>query len=105
MPATPVYIICSPRPQVGKTLLARLLSEFLLLKNGNDDQLSYISPTERFLREEVDVMIAIQAETNTKPESDPRAMLSPGFGVDHERNPTSHQTIGHKRPLLDQEHN
>ena len=34
MPATPVYIICSPRPQVGKTLLARLLAEFLLLKNG-----------------------------------------------------------------------
>jgi hypothetical protein len=34
MPATPVYIICSPRPQVGKTLLARLLSEFLLLKDG-----------------------------------------------------------------------
>jgi hypothetical protein len=32
---TPVYIICSPRPQVGKTMLARLLSEFLLLKNGN----------------------------------------------------------------------
>src|SRR5215510_13993695 len=32
---TPVYIICSPRPQVGKTLLARLLSEFLLLKDGN----------------------------------------------------------------------
>ena len=35
MPATPLYIICSPRPQVGKTLLARLLTEFLLLKNGN----------------------------------------------------------------------
>ncbi len=35
MPATPLYIICSPRPQVGKTLLARLLAEFLLLKNGN----------------------------------------------------------------------
>src|ERR1700752_5299281 len=33
MHATPVYIICSPRPQVGKTLIARLLSEFLLLKN------------------------------------------------------------------------
>jgi hypothetical protein len=30
---TPVYIICSPRPLVGKTLVARLLSEFLLLKN------------------------------------------------------------------------
>src|SRR5580704_12345043 len=35
MPATPIYIICSPRPQVGKTLAARLLSEFLLLKDGN----------------------------------------------------------------------
>ena len=34
MPHTPVYIICSPRPLVGKTLTARLLSEFLLLKNG-----------------------------------------------------------------------
>ena len=34
MPLTPVYIICSPRPQVGKTLIARLLGEFLLLKNG-----------------------------------------------------------------------
>jgi hypothetical protein len=34
MTSTPVYIICSPRPQVGKTLTARLLSEFLLLKNG-----------------------------------------------------------------------
>jgi hypothetical protein len=33
-PVTPVYIICSPRPLVGKTLIARLLSEFLLLKNG-----------------------------------------------------------------------
>jgi hypothetical protein len=31
---TPVFIICSPRPLVGKTLVARLLSEFLLLKNG-----------------------------------------------------------------------
>ncbi|MFH0303159.1 hypothetical protein AAFX91_39660 [Bradyrhizobium sp. 31Argb] len=35
MSATPIYIICSPRPQVGKTLAARLLSEFLLLKNGD----------------------------------------------------------------------
>jgi hypothetical protein len=34
MRTTPVYIICSPRPLVGKTLTARLLSEFLLLKNG-----------------------------------------------------------------------
>jgi hypothetical protein len=34
MSSTPVYIICSPRPLVGKTLVARQLSEFLLLKNG-----------------------------------------------------------------------
>jgi hypothetical protein len=34
MNRTPVYIICSPRPLVGRTLIARLLSEFLLLKNG-----------------------------------------------------------------------
>src|SRR6516225_6527127 len=34
MPATAVYIVCSPRPQVGRTLVARLLTEFLLLKNG-----------------------------------------------------------------------
>jgi hypothetical protein len=34
MNPTPVYIVCSPRPLVGKTLLARLLSEFLLLKDG-----------------------------------------------------------------------
>jgi hypothetical protein len=35
MPQTPVYIVCSPRPLVGKTLVARLLSEFLLLKHGS----------------------------------------------------------------------
>ena len=34
MRQTPVYIICSPRPLVGKTVVSRLLSEFLLLKNG-----------------------------------------------------------------------
>jgi hypothetical protein len=34
MPTTPVFIVCSPRPLVGKTLTARLLSEFLLLKDG-----------------------------------------------------------------------
>ena len=34
MSLTPVYIVCSPRPMVGKTLVARLLSEFLLLKDG-----------------------------------------------------------------------
>jgi hypothetical protein len=34
MAHTLVYIVCSPRPLVGKTLIARLLSEFLLLKHG-----------------------------------------------------------------------
>lgn len=32
MRRTPVYIVCSPRPLVGKTLIARLLSEFLALQ-------------------------------------------------------------------------
>jgi hypothetical protein len=31
--ATAVYIICSPRPRVGKTLLARLLTEYLQASN------------------------------------------------------------------------
>ena len=35
MPRTPVYIVCSPRPDVGKTLISRVLSEFLILQNGS----------------------------------------------------------------------
>ena len=35
MRTTPVFIICSPRPLVGKTLIARLLTEFVTLKNGD----------------------------------------------------------------------
>src|SRR5712672_3299447 len=34
MRQTVVYIVCSPRPLNGNTLLARQLSAFLLLKNG-----------------------------------------------------------------------
>lgn len=33
MNRTPVYIVCSPRPRVGKTLLSRLLTEYLALEN------------------------------------------------------------------------
>jgi hypothetical protein len=33
MNRTPVYIVCSPRPRVGKTLLSRLLTEYLDLEN------------------------------------------------------------------------
>ena len=29
---TPVFVICSPRPRVGKTLIARLLTEFFLFE-------------------------------------------------------------------------
>ena len=35
MSRTPVYIVCSTRPQVGKTLMARLLTEFLKLQRGD----------------------------------------------------------------------
>lgn len=30
---TPVYIVCSPRPRVGKTLMARVLTDFQLVNN------------------------------------------------------------------------
>jgi aminopeptidase len=40
-----------------------------LLSHGNDDQLQYLSPVERFAHEAVDVMIAVNAETNTKSNS------------------------------------
>ena len=33
MDRTPVYIVCSPRPRVGKTLVSRLLVEYLALEN------------------------------------------------------------------------
>jgi hypothetical protein len=32
---TPVYIVCSPRPTVGKTMVARLVAEFLKLQRGS----------------------------------------------------------------------
>ncbi len=37
-----------------------------LLLYGNDDQLNFISPVERFVREQADVVINVMAETNTK---------------------------------------
>jgi aminopeptidase len=37
-----------------------------LLLHGNDDQLQFISPVERFVREGADVTITVIAETNTK---------------------------------------
>ena len=37
--STAVYIICSPRPRVGKTLLARLLTEYL--QAGNRDVVAF----------------------------------------------------------------
>lgn len=48
-----------------------------LLRRGNDDQLSFISPIERFLYTEADVFVNIQAEANTKTlaEADPARQL------------------------------
>ncbi|MDP9366999.1 MAG: aminopeptidase, partial [Chloroflexota bacterium] len=37
-----------------------------LLRKGTDDQLRFISPLERFVREEADVAITVMAETNTR---------------------------------------
>jgi aminopeptidase len=37
-----------------------------LLKNGSDDQITYISPLENFIRKEANVVINIMADTNTK---------------------------------------
>jgi aminopeptidase len=37
-----------------------------LLEHGSDDQLQYISPLERFIREETDVLFVVMAEANTK---------------------------------------
>ena len=37
-----------------------------LLLHGNDDQLAFLTPSERFLREQADVTITVRAETNTK---------------------------------------
>lgn len=34
MQRTPVYIVCSPRPRVGRTLTARLQCEFQMLQHG-----------------------------------------------------------------------
>ena len=37
-----------------------------LLEHGSDEQLQFISPVERFMREETDVLIVVTAETNTR---------------------------------------
>jgi aminopeptidase len=37
-----------------------------LLEHGSDEQLQYVTPLERFMRAEADVMINIRAETNTR---------------------------------------
>jgi aminopeptidase len=38
----------------------------IMLKNGSDDQLNYITPVETFIRTQADVVINVMAETNTK---------------------------------------
>ncbi len=41
-----------------------------LLQHGTDEQLEYISPVERFFRQEADISIRILAESNTRSASD-----------------------------------
>lgn len=52
----------------GKPVLVPILSGVVpnLIANGSDEQLTYLSPVERFLRETADVLISVSAETNTK---------------------------------------
>jgi aminopeptidase len=38
----------------------------VMLGEGSDDQLKYITPIEHFIRREVDVLVVVMAETNTK---------------------------------------
>jgi hypothetical protein len=47
---TPVYVICSPRPRVGKTLLARLMVEFFLTE-GRSVAAFDVNPNEFALAE------------------------------------------------------
>jgi aminopeptidase len=60
-----------------------------LLLEGNDEQIQFISPIERFLRSEADVVINIMAETNTKRSS----------SVDPERSALFSKA---RRPLFEQ---
>jgi aminopeptidase len=60
-----------------------------LLLEGNDEQIQFISPIERFLRAEADVVINIMAETNTKRSS----------SVDPERSALFSKA---RRPLFEQ---
>jgi hypothetical protein len=81
MSRTPVFIVCSPRPFVGKTLLSRLLCEFLLLQRhdvvGFDINLKEPSLVDFLPRvtETADVM-----ETFGKIELMDRLILNDGIG-------------------------
>ena len=52
----------------GHPVLLPAFSGFgaILLSQGNDEQLEYISPLERFARAEADLVVVVLAETNTK---------------------------------------
>lgn len=49
--------VMEPRSWIGHSTL---------LKYGSDAQLQFISPVERFVREEADIVIQVMAETNTR---------------------------------------
>ena len=55
-----------------------------LLKLGTDDQLSFITPIETFIRTQADVVITVMADTNTKALAtvDPKRQQFFSHGVD-----------------------
>ncbi len=57
-PRTPIYIVASPRPQVGKTFLARLLTDFLRLDGGSVRAFDVDSDGERLTDHLPDVAVA-----------------------------------------------
>ena len=46
-----------------------------LLRNGNDEQLQWVSPIERWVREEADCVLTIGAEENTRSSSGRASMM------------------------------
>ena len=52
----------------GSPVMIPVFSGFAayLQQHGTDEQLQYVTPLERFMREEADVLIVVMAETNTR---------------------------------------
>ena len=64
---TPVFIVCSPRPRVGKTLVARALAEFFLAEGRNVAAFD-VNPDEFALVDYLPAVTAVASITDTKGE-------------------------------------